>query len=67
MAVHHKSFDDAYYATCPTCGEALEWEWQEDDLFFEASCCLKTHKLTPSGGETEVVVEGDEEDYFDEN
>lgn len=64
MAVHYKSFDDAYYSTCGACGEALEWEWQEDDLCFEAMCCLKKHKLTPTGGDTEVVVEGADEDEY---
>ncbi len=41
-------FESLFDQECGACDCPLDWEWNADDLRFEATCdCLKKHYLVP--------------------
>ena len=53
-------FDTVYEATSPCCGESLHWEWDGEELQFDAECeCMKRYKLTPATAQ----VDHDSEEF----
>jgi len=49
-------FEHLYEEPCG-CGDALDWQWNEDDVIFQATCsfCFRAYSLTPRGGEIEEI------------
>ena len=53
-------FDAIYEAPSPCCGESLHWEWDENELRFDAECeCMKRYQLAPITAQ----VEHDSEEF----
>ena len=49
-------FEHVYEEPC-NCGDALEWEWNADDIKFMATCsfCFREYTLTPRNGDIEKI------------
>lgn len=59
-----KEFDLMYESVSPCCGDGLDWEWNSDELHFNAECgCMKRYHLKPI--EAELVK--DSEDFEDDD
>jgi len=57
------NFDDLFTSDCKHCGDALAWEWNEDNVHFTSTCsCLAEYSLTPTAAVFEQTndVEDDE-------
>jgi hypothetical protein len=56
-------FDIVFESLSPCCGDALHWEWNENELFFHSECgCLKRYNLRPIAAEVEHESEEFETD-----
>jgi len=49
-------FEHLYEEPCG-CGDALAWNWNEEDIIFQATCsfCFREYTLTPRTGEVEEI------------
>ncbi|KPL07303.1 hypothetical protein AMJ86_04770 [bacterium SM23_57] len=56
-------FDIMFESPSPCCSEALDWEWDDSELSFQAECnCMKRYTLRPTLAEIEHESEEFETD-----
>lgn len=55
-------FEILFDQECAVCDCPLDWEWNGDDLRFEAACeCLKKHYLVPKNATMKTPVAEDDD------
>jgi len=55
----HDLFHEAWEELAACCGEPLAWAWNDEELYFEATCsCSNKHYLEP----TDAIYSHEESD-----